>query len=308
MGTPALATNTGRFPPARYGGLVFHGVLLIALALIAAWGVLNLSNARTGVLFVGYLLLAVIASAPIPLLAYRAYALFRAQYTLNRESLELRWGLRDEVIPLSDIEWVRPVRDLTRPLASPRLATPGAFLGFRRHTDLGIVEFLASDRRRLLLVSTPRRIYAISPANPAEFLETFARAVELGSLGTTRSRSLYPSVVVSEAWQSGLVRFEWLASLFLNLGLVAWISLLIPSTPSVALGIRPYQAPQPVPSLQLALIPLLSISLNLVGWTAGLFYFRWKRRRSLSVLLWGSGVAASLLFLIALVFIVTTPA
>lgn len=307
MTVPTLATNTGRFRPARYGGLVFHGALLIALSVTAAWGVLNLSNTRTGALFVAYLLLAIFASAPVPLLGYRAYALFRAQYTLNRESLELRWGLRDEVIPLSDIEWVRPVRDLTRPLTSPPLATPGAFLGFRRHADLGVVEFLASDRQRMLLVSTPKRVYAISPANPAEFLETFARAVELGSLGTTRSRSLYPSFVLSEAWQSGLVRFEWLASLFLNLGLVAWISLLIPSTPSVALGIRPFQAPQPVPALQLALIPLLSIALNLVGWTAGLFYFRWKRWRSLSVLVWGSGVAASLIFLIALAFIVTTP-
>ena len=300
--------NTGIFPPAKRGGLLFHGVLLVILELIAGWALLNLSGASAGVLFVIYLLVGVIAFAPIPLLAYRAYALFRAQYILDRDSLELRWGLRNEIIPLSDIEWVRSVQDLAQPLSGPALAMPGAILGFRRHRDLGVVEFLASTRRQLLLVATSKRVYAISPSDPNDFVETFARAIELGSLRTARSKSLYPSFVITQAWASGLIRYEWLAALFLNLGLAAWVSLLIPSTSSIALGLRPDQAPQVVPSVQLVLIPLLSVFLNLLGWTTGLFFFRWPRWRNLSVLLWGSGVLASLVFLIAVVFIVTTPA
>ncbi len=300
--------NTGFFPPSKRGGLLVHGVLLVILILVTVWALLNLSSTTVGVLFVIYLLVAVVAFAPAPLLAYRAYALFRAQYILDRDSLELRWGLRSEVIPLSDIEWVRSVDDLTEPLGTPPLAMPGAILGFRRHRDLGVVEFLASARRRLLLVATAKRVYAISPADPSDFVETFARAVELGSLKTTKSKSRYPSFIVTEAWDSGLVRYEWLASLFLNLGLAAWVSLLIPSTTSIALGLRPDQTPQFVPSVQLVLIPLLSVFLNLLGWIAGLFFFRWGKWRNLSILIWGSGALATLIFLVAVVFIVGSPA
>lgn len=300
--------NTGIFPPSKRAGLLFHGALLVVLAVLAAWAILNLSQATAGLPFVAYLVLAVLAFAPIPVLGYRLYALFRAQYILDRNSLELRWGLRDEVIPLSDIEWVRPIQDLTHPLGLPPLSTPGALLGFHRHRDLGVVEFLASARHRLLLIATPRRVYAISPSDPAGFLETFARAVELGSLRTTKSKSQFPSFVIIEAWQDGVVRFEWLAAIFLNLGLAAWVSLLIPTIPTIALGIRPDQVPQPAPSLQLVLVPLLSIFLNLLGWGAGLFFYRWGKWQQLARLVWGSGVVSALLFLVAIVFIVGTPA
>ncbi len=297
--------NTGIFPPSKHGGLLFHGVLLVALVVVTLWALLNLSSATAGIPFVIYLLVAIVAFVPIPILAYRAYALFRAEYILDRDSLELRWGLRSEVIPLSDIEWVRSVHDLTRPLGGPPLATPGAILGFHRHPDLGVVEYLASARPQLLLVATAKRVYAISPADPTDFVETFARAVELGSLKSTKSKSRYPSFIVTEAWESGLVRYEWLASLFLNLGLAAWVSVLIPSTTTIAFGIRPDQTPDMVPAVQLVLIPLVSVFLNLLGWATGLFFFRWGKWRSLSIILWGSGAAATLVFLVAVGFIVS---
>jgi hypothetical protein len=282
-------------------------LLIALLAGLSVWGFWSLARIELGPAFVLYLLVGIIAFAPIPILGYRAYALYRAQYRLDRDSLELRWGLRDEIIPLSDIEWVRPIDDLTHPLLAPATALPGAILGIRRHRDLGIVEFLASRRRGLLLVGTPGRVYAISPANPVGFLETFARAVELGSLREARARSEFPSLVFANAWESGIVRYLWLVTLFLNLGLAAWISMLIPSSPLFSLGLRPDRTPDAVPSSQLIIIPLLSSLLSLVGWIAGLFFFRWSKRRSLSILLWGSGALSSLLFVLAVLFIVITP-
>jgi len=299
--------KTGRFPPAKRGGLVLHGLLVLALATLSAWAFWRLSAMELGPAFVLYLVMGILAFAPIPILGYRAYALYRAQYQLDRDSLELRWGLRDEIIPLSDIEWVRPVDDLTHPLAAPATALPGAVLGLRRHRDLGIVEFLASRRRGLLLVGTPERVYAISPADATAFLETFARAVELGSLRESKPKSQFPSLVFANAWEWGAVRYLWLATLFLNLGLAAWVSILIPSSPLFALGLRPDRNPEPVPSSQLIIIPLLSALLSLAGWIAGLFFFRWNKRHSLAMLLWGSGAASSLLFLLAVLFIVITP-
>lgn len=299
--------NTRFFPPSKRRGLILHSAILVTLLTISIWAFVNLSEQALGANFVIFLLTGLIAFAPVPLMAYRAYALYRAQYVLNRDSLELRWGLRDEDIPLMDIEWVRPIQDLTSPLSAPSPVLPGAILGLRRHRDLGIIEFLASERRNLLLVATARRIFAISPADPVEFTQTFARAVELGSLSSAEPKSVYPSFVLSEAWSSGLVRYLWLAALFLNIGLIVWISLLIPSLARVTLGFGPNREASAVPAAQLVILPLLSAFLSLTGWVAGLYFYRWPRQRDLSIIIWASSALASLLFLLAVLFIISVP-
>lgn len=299
--------NTRLFPPSKRRGLILHAILLTALAAACAWAFFNLSRQALGLNFVAFLLAGLITFAPLPLLAYRGYALLRAQYVLNRDSLELRWGLRDEAIPLMDIEWVRPIQDLTYPLSLPSSGLPGAILGLRRHRDLGIVEFIASERKNMLLVATARRVYAISPADPVEFTQTFSRAVELGSLTSAQGRSIYPSFVLAEAWGSGLVRYLWLAAFFLNIGLIVWVSLLIPSMPRVTFAFGPDRAANAVPSAQLVILPLLSAFLALAGWVAGLYFYRWKEQRPLAVIIWASSALTSLLFLISVLFIVSAP-
>ena len=198
--------NVGHFPPSKRRGMLVHGTLILVLAVIAAVGFVFLSRAEVGPIFLASLLASLLAFAPIPFLGYRAYSLWRADYHLDRDSLALSWGLRVEDIPLTDIEWIRPADDLTHALVLPSFSLPGALLGVRRHSDLGIVEFLASDRKHLLLVATAKRVFVISPENPAALAQTFARATELGSLTPTEAKSVYPSFVITQAWESALAR------------------------------------------------------------------------------------------------------
>ena len=299
--------NTRLFPPYKRRGLAFHGLLLVGLGAASTWAFINLAQQPLGLTFAMYLLIGIVAFAPIPLLAYRAYALYRAAYILNRDTLELRWGLRNEEIPLMDVEWVRPMEDLTYPLRVPGSMLPGAVLGLRRHRDLGVVEFMASERNRLLLIATARRVYAISPSDPAEFTQTFSRAVELGSLSSAQAKSVYPSFVLNQAWRSGLVRYLWLAALFLNIGLIVWTSLLIPTMGQVKFAVGADRAGSAVPATQLVILPLISALLSLIAWGAGLYYYRWPEQRVLSVAIWAASTLASLAFLVAVLFIITTP-
>jgi hypothetical protein len=298
--------NPGLFSPSKRNGLLFHGTLLIALGLFSAWGFYNLSHTLIGENFVTDLLIGLLAFAPIPWIAYRAYALLRAEYVLDRDSLELRWGLRDEAIPLNDIEWVRPVSDLTHPLRLPSMSLPGAILGLRRHPDLGVVEFVASDRKNLILIATAKRVFAISPSQPSRFTQTFARAIELGSIMPAESKSLYPSFILSQAWANGLNRYLWLASLFLNIGLFVWVSLIIPAYPQVGFGLNPDGTVNVAPSAQLIILPLISTFLGLAGWLIGLYYFRWEKTRAISLSLWISSALSGLFFLIAVLYILGT--
>jgi len=300
--------NVGHFPPPKRRGLIIHGVVILVLTALAVAGFITLTRSEVGPVFLVSLLVALVTFTPIPFLVYRAYALFQADYHLDRDSLAIKWGLRVEDISLTDIEFIRSSDDLTVPLNLPALPIPGGLLGMRRHPDLGVVEFLAADAKKLLLVATAKRVFVISPENPAALTQTFARATELGSLTPTESKSVYPSFVITQAWASGVARYLWLTTLFLNLGLFVWTSLVIPTIPRVALG--PQFAGSElatVPSSQLIIFPVASLLLSVVGWVAGLYFYRWEKERVLAFIVWGSGMVMSLFFLIAVLFIVTTP-
>src|SRR5215207_470551 len=263
-------TKVGHFPPAKQFGLLVHGVIITLLAGASVWGFTNLTNAQVGPMFVSYLLIGILAFAPIPFLGYRAYSLLKADYYIDRDSLAILWGLRIEDIPLTDIEWVRPVSDLTTPLLLPRFRLPGAVLGTRRHPDLGAVEFIASSARNLILIATSKHVFAISPRDAASLVRTFARATELGSLTPTEAKSVYPSFVITQAWESPAARFLWMTGLLLNLGLVAWVGLLIPSLPQVPFGFDALgAATETVPSVRLILLPLISTLLFITGLLVG---------------------------------------
>jgi PH (Pleckstrin Homology) domain-containing protein len=299
--------KTGHFPPAKQFGLILHLAIIILLAGTATWGFINLTNAQVGPMFVSHLLIGLLAFAPIPFLGYRAYALFKADYYIDRDSLAILWGLRVEDIPLTDIEWVRPASDLTNPLSLPRLRLPGALLGIRRHPDLGAVEFIASSARNLILIATSKHVFAISPRDAAALVRTFARATELGSLTPTDAKSIYPSFVITQAWESPIARFLWLTGLLLNLGLVGWVGFLIPSLSQVPFGFDTLGVPtETVPSVRLILLPLISTLLFITGLLAGLYLYRWDRERPLAFIIWLSSTLCALLFLLAVLFLVTT--
>ncbi len=298
----------GHFPPPKRRGLIIHGIVLVVLTAAALYGFITLSSAEVGPSFLISLLISIAAFSPIPFFVYRAYSLWKADYFIDRDSLAIHWGLRIEDVPLNDIEWIRPAEDLSIPLALPSLPLPGGLLGLRRHPDLGTVEFIASDTRKLLLIGTAKRVFVISPDDPAALAQTFARATEMGSLAPVEAKSVYPSFVVSQAWESGLARYLWLSALFLNIGLFIWASLIIPSTPRVALGPQFIGSElEGVPSSQLIIFPVASLLLAVVGWVAGLYFYRWERERVLSFIVWGSSTLGSLLFLLAVLFVITTP-
>lgn len=287
--------KSGHFPPPKRNGLIVHGTILFVLVIITSVGFINLSNAEVGPNFLIALLVSLIAFIPIPIFSYRAYSLWRADYFIDRDSLAIHWGLRVEDIPLNDIEWIRPADDLTTPLTFPPLSLPGGLLGVRRHPDLSTVEFLASDSKKLLLIATAKRIFVISPDDPSALTQTFARATELGSLAPAEAKSVYPSFVFTQAWGNNFVRYLWLVTLLLNIGLFIWASIIIPSTSQVLLG----QRPEPSPSSQLIILPVVSLLISVIGWIAGLYFYRWERERILAFIVWGSGTLASLLFLLA---------
>lgn len=295
------------FPPPRQRGLLLHGFLILVLLSLLVFALWELFQTDVGPSFTFYIVLALGAFIALPFLGYQAFALWKANYKLDRDNLRLEWGLRGEDIPVSDVEWVRSSHDLATPLPLPRVRMPGAVLGSRHHPDLGDVEFLASDSGKLLLVATARQVFAISPEDAEGFVSSFQHAIEQGSLATGIGHSQYPTFVLSLAWENMLARYLWLAGLFLNIGLLAWVTVLIPSFETVALGFTTAGEPLVVPAIQLIILPIMSVLLYVTGFIAGLYFFRWEEYKILAFILWGIGAVSSLLFLISVLILLNIP-
>jgi hypothetical protein len=292
--------------PARRLGLVFQVTLIVLLVLSGLWGLWQAAEAEVGPAFLMVLAPAFFAAASVPLLGYRLYSLYVGSYGLERNGIYLHWGLRTEVIPMDKVLWVSRESQLDGRLPRPWLRWPGALVGVRRLADGTTLEYMASDVRRLIIIATPQRWFAISPASPVEFLNTYQRISELGSLSPLPPHSTYPTFIVSRLWADPLARNLLLSGLLINLVMLIWVSLAVPLQNTVFLRFTPTKGPgEPVPPVRLLLLPVLSGLFFAVDLIVGLFFYRRTvdhpdyrhAEQSLSYLLWGSGALAAALFL-----------
>jgi hypothetical protein len=284
------------FPPSRRRGNIFLGVLLALLVGGSALFFLAALQQDAGSSLALYLVISVLLIAPVPWMIYRLYALNQAFYTLERDGLRIRWGLRAEDIPLPSIEWVRPADELGFALRLPLGGMPGAYLGVVRVEGLGVVEFIASDLRRMLLVATPDKVYVISPQDPKAFVRAFRRVIELGSLSPLASLSLRPVAFVGRVWVDLPARLMLLAGGLITLGLAVLVLLRIPGLPAVSLGFDVQRRPLPPgPPESLLLLLVLGGFAYVLNLLAGVYFYRHDPTRPIAYLLWGAGVAAPLL-------------
>jgi len=172
--------------------------------------------------------------------------------------------------------------------------------------DAQCIGFLAPPISETLAIPLPAfgRVFAISPADPDEFLRTYQRLSELGSLTPLPARSLYPAFLLARVWASKPARYLLLGGLILSLGLLVVVSLIVPSRPAISLGFNPDGTPTDlVPSVRMLLLPFLNSFFYLADLLAGLFFYRREGGQALAYLLWGSGVLTATFFLGAVIFI-----
>lgn len=200
--------------------------------------------------------------------------------------------------------WVRPASESGLSVPLPLIRWPGAILGTRRLPDGARLEFLAGNARHLVLIATMERIYAISPEEPGEFLQVYENLMEMGSLVHLPARSIYPAFLLARVWTDRLARALLLAGAGLAFALLIIVSFAIPTSDTISLGFGPQGGQRdPVPSVQLLLLPVLNAFFFLVDLLLGMLLYRRGYSQLLAYLLWGSGVLTGLLFLVAVLFI-----
>ncbi len=294
------------YPPQRAGQL-FHLIAILFLILGSVWGLWQATSAQVGPIFLFYLLPALLAVPLVPLLVYRLYTLQNASYSLERDYIRLQWGWRTEIIPTNIVLWVRPASDLELPLQMPRLRWPGSILGSRNLPDGRPVEFLASRGKRLIIIGTAQKAYAISPNDPNTFLKAYQQLIELGSLNPSQIESIHPSFLFARVWSSIPARLLLFMGAVLSISSLVWAIIAIPNHAQISLGFTALGVPRdPLPTIQLMFLPVFSIFAYLVNGLLGLFFYRSDRNHPWAYLLWSTSVLVGALFLVATYFILST--
>jgi hypothetical protein len=297
--------NSAEFRPVWKRGLTLHSILAVLTAALGGFLIWLTFQQKIGGLVILCLFGALVLLALLPFLVYRAYALYHATYKIEREGLSIQWGLRREDIPLTEVEWVRPMSDLLTPLQAPPLSLPGAYLGASQHPDLGKVEFIASSFATMVVVETANQVLALSPEDPEEFLYTFHRTLEMGSITPIEAFSSQPAEFIQNVFSFPLARVSLISSLLLTLLLALVTSLLIPLKQIVSMGITPQGAAlDPVASNRLLILPVLASFSFVLDVVLGLYYFRKPEQRFVSYFLWIAAMVTPVLLLIALLIMV----
>jgi len=260
------------FYPERRIGLIFNLIAASILLVIAGWGIWQAFQAQGGFDFILYALAALIALLLFPYMLYRFMALRAARYVIERDGIHLLWGIRSEEVPMDEVLWIRRANELAVLPMTPIFWLPGTIIGTRHNRDIGDIEYFATIKSNLVIIAIEGKAYAVSPAEADEFVLTFKRLMELGSLSPIAPRSVYPTFFIARVWTEPYARYLLLAGFVLNILLFVWVSLQAPNYDEIRLGFA--TSGEPVPSIRLLLLPIISSFLFALDSFIGLFFFR----------------------------------
>lgn len=299
----AELTLWNRFDPPRRKGYALNAVALLLDLVFLLFLLVYAINQPLGLLVISALLLALMFGFPLPLLMYRLYSLWQSGYWVGRDGLRLRWGLRQVDLPYDKILDVALAAELDQALAAPRWHWPGSFVGEFKDSELGLVEFLASDKDGWVVIGTAERVFAISPEKAQEFVSMYKRQSERGSLRPMAAHSVQPIFVLVKAWAEPLTRRLLIAGGLFALGLLILVGILAPNLPTVSLGFSADGQPLPAGTgVQLFLLPALNLFFYMGNFVLGLLFYREPKGVLVSHLLWGSSLATSIFYLGAVLF------
>jgi len=285
------------FPP-RQKSLAFNAVvgfinLAVLLFLLISGSMLQHNLLATAMIVLGLLLI-----LPLLLIAYRIFTILTTVYILNRDYLEITWGLRREVIPMGELDWIHPITDFETPLPLGFTLLKGSYYTEREISGLGKTLFAATLPEKMVLVKHQQRYLVISPENLENFMENYELFAQMGSLQNVQAESENLKMLWQRVWadpwarrllSAGVISFFLLimASLIISLvkQQIVWVSM------------------EYVPAARAMLMAMIGLFFGLINTFTGLLLYLQDRVAAfLRNLLWGTTVLLNLILIFALIF------
>lgn len=243
-----------------------------------------------------------LGSGILGLMIYWIYSLTHSGYSLDRNTLTIRWGPAEQMIPTAEIERVFTGAELEDPAQFQGGAWPGHWVGYGAVPGVGQALFYATvPPEEQIYVATPGLVYGISPANHEEFLESLCTRLQMGPTQITEQSSKRPAILDWPIWQDRLGLLLLGSGMLILLALFGWLCFQFPKLPLlIPLHFDATGIPDRLESRShIFIIPLIGLlALLLNGVLGGLAHGRekiasqllWSGAILIQVLVWGAAI------------------
>ena len=266
-------------------------LLLFALAILAGIAISRRSPGP-GVVILGGLLILLLGAAA--LLVYRLWMLHGMEYWVERDAIHIHWRGEEVIIPLLDIEDVRPAEISLRPIWR---RWPGQWVQF--DAEKHVLSYATQPPAHCLAISADDEIYLISPRHPDDFVAAYEQRRAFGP-----ARRLKPVIYLApwrQHWllRDGLAQALLFGGLLLGLLALAYAIWRYPQLPAtIALHFNAVGAPDLLsPRRSIFLLPGIALVTGFLNAAIGFALYEYQR--NLSYLLW----SVSVILQIAMFFI-----
>lgn len=232
----------------------------------------------------------------VGLIAYWVYGLTTASYMLDRNALIIAWGTSKQVIPAGDIERVFTGDEIEGRVRFFGGRWPGHWVGYGELPDGEQTLFYATrPLPQQVFIATPGLVYAISPDERSEFLDSLRQRLEMGPTQAMVQSSSRPPILDWAIWRDQLgLTLLGLGILFLVL-LLGLLTFRYPMLPKlIPLHFGPSGSPDRLgPRIEVFIVPLIGLLTLLTNGVLGAISYR--HNRLASYLLWGSSILVQVL-------------
>ena len=288
------------FLPPKTKALVINGILAVLLILIILFLLIYASFIGEGWFAIVFIALGLLLLAPLFLTIYRIFTIITTNYSLTRDALEIKWGLRRELIPLREIEWVHPVSDFQTPLPIPYGKIRASYYDEIDINGLGKTLFVATKPDQMVLIKHNQAYIVLSPTDKESFTQVFIELSQMGSLESPEAESENLKMLWQRVIEDKIAK---------NLLILTAISLFI--LIAMAVVIVAIDAPVvwvdmiPVPPTRLFLLALLGLLFTLMNTIFALFlYLQERTGKAIVYLILAWSVLTNLALSFAMLFMV----
>ena len=286
------------FSPPKGRSLAINA--LVTALLIAGILFLLISGSMSGQGWLSSIFIVVGLSllVPLALVIYRIITISTTVYSLTQEALEVKWGLRRELIPMREIAWVHPVSDFETPLPLGFTLVRGSYYGETNINGLGKTLFVATAPEQMVLVKLSEAYQVISPEEKLAFTEAFKQLSQLGSLQQIQPESENLRMLWRRVMDDRVAKQLLLGTAISFLVLLLSTAIIVGLLQQVV-----WVSMETVPSSRLFLLALIGLFFSILNTLTGLFMCLQERAgKAVVYLILGWSILINLILTLAMIF------
>ncbi len=286
------------FSPPKGRSLAINA--LVTALLIAGILFLLISGSMSGQGWLSSIFIVVGLSllVPLALVIYRIITISTTVYSLTQEALEVKWGLRRELIPIREIAWVHPVSDFETPLPLGFTLVRGSYYGETNINGLGKTLFVATAPEQMVLVKLSEAYLVVSPEEKLAFTEAFKQLSQLGSLQQIQPESENLRMLWRRVMDDRVAKQLLLGTAISFLVLLLSTAIIVGLLQQVV-----WVSMETVPSSRLFLLALIGLFFSILNTLTGLFmYLQERAGKAVVYLILGWSILINLILTLAMIF------